>query len=371
MKHNQERVIKMNKRKILAAAIAFFVLMLTACGNSSTAAGTSEASSELTPFTIGHLPATGHILFFIGYEEGFFADEGLDVTLKQFDNNTAELAALEAGKIDVAPINATNLINFVSEGHKLTSIGGVMSDGHALVVNKDVVEGVDPKDYSLELLKGKKIVLQAGSTYDVEFRMALKEAGIDTEKDLTIVSADSGTSAYNSLSNGEIAGAAVYAPFRQKAIDSGFVPLLYCDEIDYFDDPICCRSVALEENVISAPEKYEAYTRAMIRAAEFLENDHSKSIEDAKKYLDIDADILEKDTYNHSVNNPDPDEAKTVTFYNAMKELGYLDDKTAINISDYINNDIYENALNQLAQNDPSNEYYKGLLEYHEEAVEK
>lgn len=361
----------MNRRKISAALAALLALSLTACQNSGTVSNPSGESAELTPFTIGHLPATGHILFFIGYEEGFFADEGLDVTLKQFDNNTAELSALEAGKIDVAPINATNLINFVSEGHKLTSIGGVMSDGHALVVNKDVVEGVDPKDYSLELLKGKTIVLQAGSTYDVEFRMALKEAGLDLEKDLNIVSADSGTSAYNSLNNGEIAGAAVYAPFRQKAIDAGFVPLLYCDEIDYFDNPICCRSVALEEKVAADPEKYEAYTRAMIRAAEFLEENHAKSIEDAGKYLDIDAEILEKDTYNHSINNPDPDESKTVTFYNAMKELGYLDGKTDINISDYVNNEIYESALNQLAQENPDNEYYKGLLEYHEDAVVK
>ncbi|MBP0984721.1 MAG: ABC transporter substrate-binding protein [Oscillospiraceae bacterium] len=58
---------------------------------------------------MGHLPATGHILYFIGYEEGFFRDEGLDVTLKQFDNNTAELAALEAGKIDVAPISTRQI----------------------------------------------------------------------------------------------------------------------------------------------------------------------------------------------------------------------------------------------------------------------
>lgn len=361
----------MNKRILTGVLSLLLSLSLAACQSSGTDSSAGTDGEQLTPFTIGHLPATGHILYFIGYEEGFFRDEGLDVTLKQFDNNTAELAALEAGKIDVAPINATNLINFVTEGHKLTSIGGVMSDGHALVVNKKIVEGVDPEDYSLELLKGKTIVLQAGSTYDVEFRMALKESGFDLENDINIVSADSGTSAYNSLNNGEIDGAAVYAPFRQKAIDAGFVPLLYCDEIEYFSDPICCRSVALEENVSSNPEKYEAYSRAMIRAAEFLEANHEKSIEDAGKYLDIDADILEKDTYNHSINNPDPDEAKTVTFYNAMKELGYLDGKEDIDITQFVNNDIYESALNALVEENPGNEYYKGLIDYHENAVVK
>lgn len=355
----------MKKGILLVLSLILSIGIISGCSNAQENNNSEDAS--LKKFNIGHLPATGHILYFIAYEEGFFKDEGLDVTLNQFDNNTAELAALEAGKIDVAPINATNLINFLGEGHDLTSIGGVMSDGHALVVSPDVVEGVNPSEYSLDLLKGKTIVLQAGSTYDIEFRMALKEAGFDLEKDITIVTTDSGTGAYNSLKNNEIDGAAVYAPFRQKAINDGFVPIMYCDEIDYFDHPICCRSVALSDNVKNDPETYIAFSKAMIKAGEFLENNHEESVEDAAKYLDIDLEILESEIYNHSINNPDPDESKTVTFYNAMKDLGYIDNE--INISEYVNNDIYTQALNELIESDPDNEYYNGLLEYHSTAV--
>lgn len=356
---------------------ALTLLTVTGCGEGKTEtvdksfneSGTTVQNAEpgeLQPFNIGHLPATGHILYFIAQEEGYFKEEGLDVTLTQFDNNPSELAALESGKIDVAPINATNLIAFLGEGHKITSIGGVMSDGHALVVSPKIVEGVDPKDYSLELLKGKRIILQAGSTYDIEFRKALKDAGFDLEKDITILSADSGTSAYNSLKNNEIDGAAVYAPFRQKAIDEGFVPLLYCDEIDYFDHPICCRNVALTENIDQNTEKFKAFTKAMIKAGEFLENDHAGSVRDAKKYLDVDEKILEGEIYNHSVNNPDPDKNKTVTFYNAMNELGYITKQ--INITDSINSSIYEAALDELLKASPDNAYLKSLQEYHKTA---
>ena len=329
-------------------------------------AETEAAPVELEKFNIGHLPATGHILYFIAQEEGYYQEEGLDVTLTQFDNNPSELAALESGKIDVAPINATNLISFLGGGHEITSIGGVMSDGHALVVSPDVVEGVDPEDYSLELLKGKTIILQAGSTYDIEFRKALTDAGFDLEKDITILSADSGTSAYNSLKNKEIDGAAVYAPFRQKAIDEGFVPLLYCDEIDYFDHPICCRNVGLTANIEQNPEKFKAFTKAMIKAGEFLENNHEGAVADAKKYLDVDEEILAGEIYNHSVNNPDPDRKKTETFYQAMDELGYIEHP--VNITDYINSEIYEEALAELLAEDPDNAYYQYLQTYHENA---
>ncbi|MBQ8525766.1 MAG: ABC transporter substrate-binding protein [Clostridia bacterium] len=357
-------------KKAIAIIISIILLAGAAAGCSGNTENTArEDNSLLKKFNIGHLPATGHILYFIAYEEGFFEDEGLDVTLTQFDNNTAELAALEAGKIDVAPINATNLIKFLGEGHELTSFGGVMSDGHALVVSPEILEGIEPSEYknNLELLKGKTIVLQAGSTYDIEFRIALRDAGFDLEKDINILTADSGTSAYNSLKSKEIDGAAVYAPFRQKAIDDGFKPIIYCDEIEYFEHPICCRNVALSDKIKNEPDIYIAFTRAMIRAGEFLQSNHAGAVADAKKYLDLDENILESEIYNHSINNPDPDEEKTVTFYNAMKELGYIDNE--IKITDYINNDIYSAALSELISKEPDNGYYIELLEYHSGAV--
>ena len=61
---------------ILAAGI------MTGCsGGTENNAGSSggegagsgaQAGSTLKEFNIGHLPATGHILYFIAYEEGFF-----------------------------------------------------------------------------------------------------------------------------------------------------------------------------------------------------------------------------------------------------------------------------------------------------------
>nr|MCR5282622.1 ABC transporter substrate-binding protein [Lachnospiraceae bacterium] len=170
-----------------------------------------------------------------------------------------------------------------------------------------------------------------------------------------------------SLKNKEIDGAAVYAPFRQIALNDGYIPLMYCDEIDYFDHPICCREVTLTENINADPEKYVAFTKAMIRASQFLLEEKDKSIDDALKYLDIDREILYEDTYNHSINNPDPDASKTVTFYNAMLTLGYIDKE--IDVTKSINNEIYEKALDELIEKDADNDYLKELKEYHDDAL--
>ena len=57
-----------------------------------------------------------------------------------------------------------------------------------------------------------------------------------------------------------------------------------------------------------------------------------------------------------------------MTFYNAMKELGYLDETPDFDITLSVNNEIYEKALDSLIAEDPDNEFYKSLAEYHKNA---
>ena len=100
------------KQKLLAGLLALTTLAaLTACGDtgstadhtSSTTSTTSAADSsqaesssdaensgaqtaelEKTSFELGHLNSTAHLLAFDAAEEGFFEEEGLNVTLTQF-----------------------------------------------------------------------------------------------------------------------------------------------------------------------------------------------------------------------------------------------------------------------------------------------
>lgn len=52
-----------------------------------------------------------------------------------------------------------------------------------------------------------------------------------------------------------------------------------------------------------------------------------------------------------------------------MKELGYVDVNSSIDITDYVDNTLYEEALKTLTEENPNNEYYKSLEAYHEKAV--
>ncbi len=89
--------------------------VLTAYGSSN-----SSKSQSPVPFHLGTLATTGHILAFVAKEEGFFAEEGLDVEVSRFSSAVEMSTALEGGKLDAAFFGCVPAITFQSQGHDLT-----------------------------------------------------------------------------------------------------------------------------------------------------------------------------------------------------------------------------------------------------------
>ena len=101
---------------------------LVGCSTSPASPHASDTAGE--PFALGHLNSTAHVLAFVAQEEGYFADEGLDVSLVQLSSGTEMVSALEAGKLDAAFIGSVPAIVAQSNGHDVSIFGGAMSNGH-------------------------------------------------------------------------------------------------------------------------------------------------------------------------------------------------------------------------------------------------
>ena len=65
-----------------------------------------QSVKEQIPFTLGYLTTTSHLLAFIAKEEGYFAEEGLDVELIPFASAGELATGLEVGKLNVALIGS-------------------------------------------------------------------------------------------------------------------------------------------------------------------------------------------------------------------------------------------------------------------------
>lgn len=74
-------------------------VLVAGCGDNGDDQGTAgdesrdESGGELTPVTVGTLPLADQAPFFYGVEQGFFADEGLDVSIQAGGAGGAELVA--------------------------------------------------------------------------------------------------------------------------------------------------------------------------------------------------------------------------------------------------------------------------------------
>ncbi len=365
-------VKKNGNKKVMSVLMSILLVLGTAAcsekqpANSNAAGeeaeGAQKQSAELVDFSIGYLPSTGHLLYFVAKEKGFFEEEGLNADLVLFAENNSMLTALENKKLQAGALGSTNSINYLQQGHQVTVFGGAMTEGHALVVKKEVVEGLGDKA-DLTALKGKRIADTYGGTADVVFRQGLLDVGLDPEKDVELVSVESGSAAFTSLKSDEIDGAILFTPFRKLAEDDGYVILSYSGEVEGFEKHPCCRQVALTEELESNPDTYVQFLRALIKAYKFYQENEDETVDIIAKYVDIDKEILKAETYGKFISsNPDPDKDATIAFYDAMVNLDYV---KPFDIEAGIDTSLYEEALDSIIEENPNDATYKSLVAYH------
>lgn len=370
----------MKKIKKLSAGLAALTILFSfaACNNSevnsneNTSAEQSVNSSEAdhslekTDFNIGYLNSTAHLLAFVAKEEGYFSEEGLDVTLTQFAS-AAELAnGLEAGKLDVAFIGSVPAITFQSQGHDLTIFGGAMTNGHGYVIKPEFTDGLE--NWDISILKGRNVASVKNSVQDAELQILLKNAGIEIGEGndkVNVVYFDSQKDAYAALQNATIDAASVYSPYASLAEGQGYSIVYRCSEEEALQNQPCCRQVAATAALTEYEESYKAFERALIKAYKFSQENEDKTISDIKTYIDIDEDYIRTEVYGgYGASSPDPDKKGTVELKNSIVELGYTAD---YDIEPLYNTEIYKSALSEIIEENPDDSIYAGLEEHFEQ----
>lgn len=358
----------------LGAALGFSCLgALAGCaqtaGTDAPAANSEAAQAnglEKTDFTVGYLNSTAHLLAFVAAEEGFFADEGLSVALTQF-NSAAELeSGLETGKLDVALIGSVPTLTFCSSGAPLSIFGGAMSNGHGYVIKPQYTEGKTGWDVSI--LRDRNVASVKNSVQDEELQELLAANDLpigEGDGEVHVQYFDSQKDAYAALANDSIDAASVYSPYASLAKEAGYEVVYYCSDEPLFENQPCCRQVALTEALAERPHAYTAFERAIIKAYQFSQTDHEKTVQDVKKYIDIDEELIDTEIYGgYSTSYPDPDYQGTKALKDSVVALGYTAD---FNLDDHFDVGIYEQALADLTAQTPDDAVLPELNEHFEQ----
>ncbi|WP_371379541.1 ABC transporter substrate-binding protein [Sporomusa aerivorans] len=352
----------MLKNRLILACLAIslvFSILLAGCGQqkppqTAASAGSAAPPADKIKFNIGYLPAVGHVLYFVAKEKGFYEQEGLDVELFQFTNSGEGLNAIKAGKLDAGSFGTAAPQVFIAKGTPFVDIGGMQSEGHAVVTKPENVG-----QYStIQGFVGKKVATVRLATGDAVWRSAMSKAGIDWKTQVTIQELDSPAAVLEAVKKGAADAGLIWVPFSEMAEQQGLKVVTWSSQ--YMDGHVCCRIVALEDKIQTNKEAYIRFSRASIRAYDFYLNHQDETLDILSKYVKLDKEMLKKATYSGHIHSiPDPDKKRFVAFWEAMKAAGYI--QSDIDITKHVNSEIYKTALDQLKQREPQNPTYQQL----------
>ena len=173
------------KNKKWISLTAAVVLAVTALPMTAFAAKKDGAEEKITKVTLNEV---AHSIFYapqyVAIEEGYFAEEGLDLTLVTGFGADKVLTALISGEADIGFMGAEASIYAYQEGATDPAVNFAQLTqraGNFLVAREEM------SDFKWEDLKGKKVLGgRKGGMPEMVFEYILKKNGIDPQKDLTI-----------------------------------------------------------------------------------------------------------------------------------------------------------------------------------------
>lgn len=349
------------KRKVLSVLLAAcMVFAMTACGSKNEKAeakkdeGKSTEKESLQEINVAYNPSTGSILSFIAMDEGFAEEEGLKFNMQTFDNSTDALTALQAGKSDIGVNFGTAApLSFIANGADLTMFGGYVQGGMPVYASSDF-EYTD-----LSSFVGKTIAVPRMYTPDLIWRQAMIEAGYDLEKDVTIIEFKKPSEVLAAVQAGKADVGVGTNSTYMKAVAGGLKVLTWTNDLE--PDAVCCRQVANSEWFKDNQDLAEAYTRTLIKAEAYLNENPDESVDIFKKYMEMeeaDARTLLLETNQNFESDPNSNGIKAM--WNTMCDIGYVEN-TDVDVDKYIDIKTYKSALDSVIKEDPENEYYKNL----------
>jgi NitT/TauT family transport system substrate-binding protein len=196
--------------------------------------------------------------------KGFFKEEGFtDAKILVFQGDAPTVQAQAGGTIDLCVASLTGLVNSITSGQKFKAVWAGYNMAHfewyAL-----------PKYKSIAETKGGRYgISKYGSMTDFLTRYALRKAGLDPEKDVTILPLGGSAQFLAALASGQLDASILSIPNTYTAVERGYTRLATQRELVSPDYPTHVVHTK-EEFITRNPNAIKAYLRATGRAIEWI-----------------------------------------------------------------------------------------------------
>ena len=260
-------------KKFLAMLLAVAMLggALAACGggettstpsgNTGTPAGNSETPTvETVNINVGYMPNYGGLWSLMtAKEKGFFEEEGLNVTMTQFEDGPTIIAAMENGSVN---------FGYIGQGaHKLCVQGNATIIALSHISNGDALIG-GPGISTVEDLKGKTVAYSSGTSSEDILRNALAAHNM-TMDDIQAMDMDA-PSIVTAMMSGGVDACATWSPNSLTILEGMEGTTKLADNMTFSDTTVSLASwIATPKYLEENRDVTVRFVRALMKAMDY------------------------------------------------------------------------------------------------------
>ena len=269
-------------KKLLALLLALCMVMaLAACGSSDTATTTAateknaeqpatennvveettEAPVETVHLNVAYMPNYASLWSVLtAIDQGYFAEENLEITLWEFADGPSEIAAMEGGSIDLAYIGHGAHRLCVNGQASIFLPSSVHSTDRIIVLPSSGVTSVE----DISNLAGKKVAYNGGSSSETALQGALAAAGL-TMDDIEPYEMDA-VNMVSAMVSGSVDACTAWNPYSVQILENceGALELEFATDSVNMSSWICLPTYAEENHDVLV-----RFTRALLKGMEY------------------------------------------------------------------------------------------------------
>jgi ABC-type nitrate/sulfonate/bicarbonate transport system substrate-binding protein len=264
------------------------------------AAAAPQAASQpaaMVPLKVGTLPILELLPLFVGKEEGFFREAGLDLELTTLAGGAAGIPALESGSLNLMYSNLVSVLQAVEQGLDLRivapgSLNAVnpQADTSRYLVLDDA--GID----KLADLRGKRIAINNLRNVNDLYAVALLDTVGLRSSDYTLTEMPF-PEMVDALLNKQVGAVVEVEPFITILLDSGRVRDLGSAYYEIHPRFYLAHYVALERWLERNQDTAQRFQRAYFRSVDYVNQNRDKWGAWAVQHVRLKPELQEKVTF--------------------------------------------------------------------------
>ena len=237
----------------------------------------AATAQELGRIHYGTSTSTAHLPIWVAKDAGLFIKNGLNVEPVQIRGGPLITMGIMSGQLQFSGAGAESVVAARVEGGDIVLLACPINSEPVYLITRPEIKS--PAD-----LKGKfTAVTRLGSTTHFYLRVALRQVGIDPEKDVTILQLGTGSEAASALESNRISVASLSSRYAIPFLKKGWPVLVELSTTDLIYPSSCVTSS--RAYVKAEPKLVDDFLRAYVAAIQLIKKDQNFAEKTFAKWL--------------------------------------------------------------------------------------